>query len=154
MRIEIVAVDRLRAPWARAAMDEYLARLIRHVPAERREVKASRGADARAVEEEGGRLLAAAAPGLRDRIVALAPSGEPLTSEAWAALLAGWLREGIGRAAFLVGGAGGLSGAVLEAADRTLSLGPQTLSHELAQVVLAEQLYRAFTILRGEPYHK
>jgi 23S rRNA (pseudouridine1915-N3)-methyltransferase len=154
LRIEIVAVDRLRTPWARAAMDEYLGRLARHIPVERREVKAARGDDARAVEEEGGRLLAAAAPGPRDRIVALAPAGEPLTSKGWAALLSSWLGEGIGRAAFLVGGAGGLSPDVLRTAHRALSLGPQTLPHELAQVVLAEQLYRALTILRGEPYHK
>jgi 23S rRNA (pseudouridine1915-N3)-methyltransferase len=154
LRIEIVAVDRVRAAWARAALDEYLGRLGRHVPVERRGVKAGRGEDARAIEEEGGRLLAAAAPGPRDRIVALSPAGEPLPSEAWAALLSGWLGEGTARVVFLVGGAGGLSPAVLRAAHRTLSLGSQTLSHELAQVVLAEQLYRAFTILRGEPYHK
>ena len=136
------------AAWARAALEEYLQRLSRHVSVERREVKAARGDDARAVEEEGGRLLAAATPGPRDRIVALSPAGEQLPSERWAALLSGWLGEGTARVAFLVGGAGGLSPAVLRAAHRTLSLGPQTLSHELAQVVLAEQLYRAFTILR------
>jgi 23S rRNA (pseudouridine1915-N3)-methyltransferase len=55
---------------------------------------------------------------------------------------------------FLVGGAGGLSDAVRAAARKVVSLGPQTVSHELAQVILAEQLYRAWTILRGEPYHK
>ncbi|MGH7550518.1 MAG: 23S rRNA (pseudouridine(1915)-N(3))-methyltransferase RlmH [Gemmatimonadota bacterium] len=154
MRIEIIAVDRLREPWARAAVTEYLGRVARYVPADRRDVKAARGDDARAVLEEGKRLLAAAAAGPRDRLVALAPSGEPLSSEGWAAVLSDWLQDGVGRAVFLVGGAGGLSPAVLEAAQRTLSLGPQTLAHELAQVVLAEQLYRAFTIQRGEPYHK
>ena len=55
---------------------------------------------------------------------------------------------------FVVGGAGGLSEDVRRAAARVVSLGPPTLAHELAQVVLAEQLYRAWTILRGEPYHK
>jgi 23S rRNA (pseudouridine1915-N3)-methyltransferase len=152
LRIEIVAVDRLREPWARAAMEEYLRRLVRYCLAERRDVKAARGDDARAVE--GKRLIAAAGIGPRDRLVALAPQGEGLASENWASMLAGWIGDGVGRAVFLVGGAGGLSRAALAAAHRSLSLGPQTLPHELAQVVLAEQLYRAFTILRGEPYHK
>lgn len=154
MRIEVIAVDRLRAPWAREAMEDYLGRIARYCPVERREVKASRGDDARAVAEEGERLLAAAAGGPGDRIVALAPAGEPLASEGWASMLSDWRLDGVGRAVFVVGGAGGLSRAVIQAADRTLSLGPQTLPHELAQVVLAEQLYRAFTIQRGEPYHK
>ncbi|MGH7570912.1 MAG: 23S rRNA (pseudouridine(1915)-N(3))-methyltransferase RlmH [Gemmatimonadota bacterium] len=154
MRIEIIAVDRLRAPWAKAAVAEYLGRVARYAPAGRRDVKPARGDDARAVREEGERLLTAAAPGPRDRIVALAPTGEQLSSEEWAAIMSGWLLDGVARVVFLLGGAGGLSPAVLEAAHRTLSLGPQTLAHELAQVVLAEQLYRVFTIQRGEPYHK
>lgn len=154
MRIEVLAVDRLREPWARAAMGEYLNRIARYCPVERREVKPAGGDDGRAVEAEGKRLLAAATTRPGDRLIALAPVGEALASEGWAALLANWQLDGVGRAVFVVGGAGGLSPAVLEAADRTLSLGPQTLPHELAQVVLAEQIYRALTIQRGEPYHK
>lgn len=154
MKIEIVAVDRLRAAWAAEAVADYLERVARYGPVERREVKPARGADRAAVEEEGERVLAAAAPGPSDRLVALDPSGKALSSEAWARMIARWANEGVGRAVFAVGGAGGLSGAVREAAHRVVSLGPQTLPHELAQVVLAEQLYRAWTILRREPYHK
>lgn len=99
-------------------------------------------------------LLAAAGNGPDTRLVALAPSGEALSSESWAEMISEWQREAVGRGVFLVGGAGGLSPAALARVDRKLSLGPQTLSHELAQVVLAEQIYRALTILRGEPYHK
>ncbi len=154
MRIVVVAVDRLRAPWARAAVEEYLGRVGHYGGVERLEVKPARGDDAAAVVEEGERLLKRAAPGPGDRLVALDPAGEALTSEAWAAMLSEWLNGGVGRAVFAVGGAGGLSPALRDAAHRTVSLGPQTLSHELAQVVLAEQIYRAWTIVRGEPYHK
>lgn len=154
VKLEIVAVDRLRAPWAREAVAEYLDRAGRYAPVERREVKAARGDDRVAVEEEGERVMAAASPGPSDRLVALDPSGEPLASEAWARMLARWANEGVGRAVFAVGGAGGLSETVRRAAHRVVSLGPQTLTHELAQVVLAEQIYRAWTILRREPYHK
>lgn len=154
MRIEILAVDRLRAPWARAAVSEYVRRIRRYVPAERRDVKGAAGDDAAAVEEEGERLLRAAATGPGDRLVAVDPAGRGLTSERWAEMLGSWAVEGTGRVVFAVGGAGGLAPAVREAADRVVSLGPQTLAHELAQVVLAEQIYRAWTIVRGEPYHK
>jgi len=154
LKIEIVAVDRLRAPWARAGVAEYLERIGRTTPAERRDVKAARGDGAAAVAEEGQRILRAASIGPRDRLVALTPDGDALDSEAWARLLDGWATEGVARLVFAIGGAGGLAPEVLAAAHRRLGLGPQTLSHELAQLVLCEQIYRAATILRGEPYHK
>ena len=151
MKIEILAVDRLRTAWAREAVDEYLGRIGRYCPVERRDVK--RAGDDQAAAE-GERLLKAAAAGPADRIVALDPAGEALDSAGWAALVGGSADEGTRRLVFLVGGASGLSADVRRAARRTVSLGPQTLSHELSQVVLAEQLYRAWTIIRGEPYHK
>ena len=154
MRVEILAVDRIRAAWASDAIRDYLGRVARYCEVARREVRPARGNSRRGVDEEGTRLLAAAGNRPDTRLVALTPGGEALPSEAWAGMISAWQRDGVGRAVFLVGGAGGLSSAALAEADRRLSLGPQTLSHELAQVVLAEQLYRAFTILRGEPYHK
>lgn len=153
MKIEIVAVDRLRAPWARAAMEEYLGRVARYVAVERRDVKRA-GDDARAIETEGERLLEAVGRQPGDRVVALDPSGKGWSSRAWAKAVARWTNEGADRIVFVVGGAGGLAPEVVERSDRVISLGPQTMAHELAQVVLAEQLYRAWTILRGEPYHK
>jgi 23S rRNA (pseudouridine1915-N3)-methyltransferase len=153
VRIEILAVDRLRAGWAREAVEDYLERVRRYCPVERKDVKRA-GDDAAAVAEEGARLLRLAAPGPSDRLVALDPAGETMDSEGWASLVGGYADEGVGRVVFAVGGAGGLSADVRRAAHRIVSLGPQTLAHELAQVVLAEQLYRAWTILRAEPYHK
>jgi 23S rRNA (pseudouridine1915-N3)-methyltransferase len=153
VKIEILAVDRLRSVWAREAVDEYLGRIGRYCPVERKDVKRA-GEDEAAVAVEGERLLKAAAPGPADRLVALDPAGEALDSAGWAALVGGSADEGVGRLVFLVGGAAGLAGNLRQMARRTASLGPQTLSHELAQVVLVEQLYRAWTILRGEPYHK
>ena len=135
-------------------MQEYLGRIGHYCQVARREVRPARGDDPRGVDEEGGRLLAAAGNESGTRLVALTPGGEALSSGAWAGMISEWQREGVRRGVFLVGGAGGLSPVALAKADRLLSLGPQTLSHEIAQVVLAEQIYRAFTILRGEPYHK
>jgi 23S rRNA (pseudouridine1915-N3)-methyltransferase len=154
VKIEIVAVDRLRSSWVRTGVAEYLERIARYAPVERRDVKTARGDDRRAIDEEGRRLLTAVSKGSRDRLVPLTPTGELLDSESWARMLADWAADGATRVVFLVGGAGGLAEPVLEAADRRISLGPQTMSHELTQLVLVEQIYRAWTILRGEPYHK
>jgi 23S rRNA (pseudouridine1915-N3)-methyltransferase len=153
LRILILAVDRLRSEWAREAVDEYLGRIARYCAVERKDVKRA-GDDPAAVAAEGERLLRAAAAGPGDRMVALDPTGEALDSAGWAALVGGSRDEGVGRLVFVVGGAAGVSAEVRTAAWRTVGLGPQTLSHELAQIVLVEQLYRAWTILRGEPYHK
>jgi len=101
---------------------------------------------------EAERILARIPNGLD--IVALTRLGQSMSSRE----LAVWLQELGTRsepgAAFVIGGASGLGEAVLERADRRLSLSPLTMPHEMARLVLAEQLYRAGTIVRGEPYHK
>jgi 23S rRNA (pseudouridine1915-N3)-methyltransferase len=102
-------------------------------------------------EREADRLLAKAAPG--GALVACDERGEAWTSERFA----GWLqrqRDEARDVTFVVGGAYGLAPAVRERAVVRLSVAPWTLPHELARLVLAEQLYRAGTIARGEPYHK
>jgi 23S rRNA (pseudouridine1915-N3)-methyltransferase len=153
VQIDIIAVDKLRNDWARSGVAEYVARIERYCPVERKYVKPSKKTGAEGLEEEGQRLLKIATIGPRDRLVALAPQAESLASEGWARLLDAWRVDGVRRAVFAVGGADGLSPAVIAAADRRIALGAQTLAHELAQVVLVEQLYRAWTIVRGEPYH-
>jgi 23S rRNA (pseudouridine1915-N3)-methyltransferase len=103
------------------------------------------------VEREGERLLAKLPP--TASVTACTVGGEQMTSESFAA----WLQVSRERAvdlAFVIGGAFGLSKSLLARSERTLSLAPWTLPHEMARLVLAEQLYRAGTIVRGEPYHK
>ena len=86
-------------------------------------------------------------------VVACDPGGATFDSTRFSAWLQGE-RERARDVVFMIGGAHGLDGAVVARADRRLSLAPWTLPHELARLVLAEQLYRAGTIVRGEPYHK
>ncbi len=102
-------------------------------------------------EREGERILAQVPPGAT--LVACAEGGKGLTSSAFAAWLQA-VRDDARDLAIAIGGAFGLSEGVTKAAAMRLSLAPFTLPHELARVVLAEQVYRAGTISRGEPYHK
>lgn len=102
-------------------------------------------------DREGKRIL----PHLEGwQAVVLDRTGRTHTSEELAALLQSLEERPPQRTAFVIGGACGVSPAVLSAAGARLSLGPLTLPHQLARVVLGEQLYRATTILRGEPYHR
>ena len=154
MIVRVVAVGRLRDAGLKRACEDYLHRAGRTLRLEVREVaeagrRAARPDDARRVEAE--RLVAAAPAGAR--LVALTRAGRPVTSAELAALVGRW-REEARDVALLLGGAFGLDPALLERADLRLSLSALTLPHELARVVLVEQLYRAVTILRGEPYHK
>lgn len=152
MRLLLAGVGRLR-PTFRAACDEYLARLGRYAEVREVEVREAARAGPPAVQrrEEARRLQAALPAGTR--IVALDIAGTPWSSERLATQLERW-REAGHSPAFLIGGAVGLDPEVLDSAAHRWSLGPLTLPHELARVVVAEQLYRGFTILRGEPYHK
>jgi 23S rRNA (pseudouridine1915-N3)-methyltransferase len=88
------------------------------------------------------------------RLICLDRTGEALSSENLAALLAKLRDGGEQGLTFLIGGADGLAPEVLAKAAKTVSLGPMTLPHGLARIVLAEQLYRAATILAGHPYHR
>ncbi len=139
MAFLVVAVGRVKDRALRAACDDYLGRLRRYARVDEREVK------------DDGRVLAAVPD--EGRLVALSRAGESWSSRDLAARTAEWDREGR-LVAFAIGGADRLPAAVLESADRVWSLSSLTLPHELARVLLYEQLYRAFTIRRGEPYHR
>jgi 23S rRNA (pseudouridine1915-N3)-methyltransferase len=139
MRYRVAAVGRLRAAALRAACDEYLARLRHYTRVEEREVR------------DEARFLEAIPES--SRLVALSRTGEAWTSEQLAEWTARWDMDGRD-VSFAIGGAEALPAAVLDRAERVWSLSPLTLPHELARVILYEQLYRAYTIRRGEPYHR
>ncbi|HKT58956.1 MAG TPA: 23S rRNA (pseudouridine(1915)-N(3))-methyltransferase RlmH, partial [Gemmatimonadales bacterium] len=136
----------------REACDDYLRRLGRYLKVREIEVREASRAPSVAAQraEEGERLLARRPPG--SRLVALARQGTGWSSEELARQVERWQREAR-PVALAIGGSHGLSPELLASAERW-SLGPLTLPHELARVVVLEQLYRASTILRGEPYHK
>ncbi len=152
MEIGIVAVGKLRSYYRQAA-DDYARRLTRYVTFREHEVReASRAPtiDAQRVEE-AKRLEARIADGAS--VVALTREGTEWSSTELAHQLERWLM--VSRpVALVIGGSQGLDASLVGRASARWSLGPLTLPHELARVVVTEQLYRAFTILRREPYHK
>lgn len=154
MRLDLVCVGRLKERHWREAAGEYLKRLgpyarvtVTEVPD--RDVTAD---EARALEAEAAGILKALPEDAV--VVALEIGGRARTSEEMADWLESLGTSGRSRVAFVVGGAAGLHPEVLARAEERLSLGPLTLPHQLARVVLLEQLYRAFRIIKGEPYHR
>ena len=139
MRYHVVAVGRVKDAALRAACDEYLGRLRRYARVEEREVK------------DEARVLGAIPEDAR--LVALSRGGKPWTSAELARRTARWDQEGRD-VALAIGGADGLPRPVLGRAERVWSLSDLTFPHELARLLVLEQLYRAFTIRRGEPYHR
>ncbi|MGE0698460.1 MAG: 23S rRNA (pseudouridine(1915)-N(3))-methyltransferase RlmH [Hyphomicrobiaceae bacterium] len=158
MRLTIAAVGRLKDDAERVLVDRYLERLkgarsIGLGPLAEKELPEAR--QSTAVERqtfEAQRLLRLAEGA--ESLVALDEQGKALTSSAFASWLGSERDRGIKHMAFLLGGPDGHGPEVRKAAALTLSLGPMTLPHGLARVVLAEQLYRASTILSGHPYHR
>jgi 23S rRNA (pseudouridine1915-N3)-methyltransferase len=152
MDLVLLAVGRLRSSY-REACDDYLRRLSRYAKVREVEVKeASRAPTAAAQREAEAERLLARAPG-GATIVALARGGAVWTSEELARRVEGW-RMAARPLALIIGGSRGLAPDLLAGAAVRWSLGPLTLPHELARVIVTEQLYRAFTILSGNPYHK
>ncbi len=159
MRIAISAVGKLKDAEERAIVERYAKRLngagksLGLGPIEIREFPESRapGADERK-RDEAARLLKDIGNG--DVAVALDPLGRSMTSEAFSIFIRDTRDGGAKTCHFLIGGPDGHGDAVLTAAALKLSLGALTLPHGLARVVLAEQLYRAATILSGHPYHR
>jgi 23S rRNA (pseudouridine1915-N3)-methyltransferase len=152
MHLHLIAVGKLR-PYFREACDDYLRRLGRYAKVSESEVReASRAPTPNAQREEEAERLRAKTPA-EAMTVALAREGKGWSSADLARLMDTWQIEAR-PVAFVIGGSHGLAPALLQAARQRWSLGPLTLPHELARVVVVEQLYRAMTILRGEPYHK
>lgn len=154
MRISIVAVGKLKERHWRDAMAEYLKRLGPYADVRVVEVPdRDSGRDAaRALAEEGVDVLKSLSDAAY--VIALEIGGRQLDSETFARRLESLGIEGRSNVAFVIGGSIGLAPEVLARADERLSLGPMTLPHNMARVVLAEQIYRAFRIIRNEPYHK
>lgn len=154
MRLRLVAVGTRMPGWVVEGYRDYAERMPRECRLELREValgRRSRGADpAAAVGAEGTRLLAAARDCTR---VCLDVHGSAVDTAGLARRLAGWLQDGQD-VALLVGGPDGLSPQCLEAAHWRWSLSPLTLPHGLVRVLVAEQIYRAWTVLSGHPYHR
>ncbi len=151
--IVCLAVGRLKTPhWVLAA--EYYATLIgRFARFDRLEVKDAPGhlALELRIDTEGKSLLAKL--GVKDRLLGLDATGRSYSSEGFAAALEKWWEDPVRRPCFVLGGAFGLSGEFRERCDQLISLSSMTLPHELARVVLFEQVYRALAIQRGTGYH-
>jgi len=152
LEINLVAVGKLR-PYYREALDDYGRRVQRYAVFREHEVReASRAPNVAAQRLEEARRLTARIPATGS-FVALTRVGAGWTSADLAKQLDRWMLAAR-PLAFVIGGSHGLDAALIGRATATWSLGPLTLPHELARIVVVEQLYRAFTILRGEPYHK
>lgn len=155
MHITVIAVGRLKEKYWRDAAAEYLKRLgpyadVRIVEITDRDP--GRGGKARALAEEAGDILKAIPA--QAHVIALEIGGKQLSSEQFSAKLSKLGLDGRSHVAFIIGGSHGLATKVLARSDERLSFGAMTLPHNLAHVLLLEQVYRAFRIARGEPYHK
>ncbi|MDO8950870.1 MAG: 23S rRNA (pseudouridine(1915)-N(3))-methyltransferase RlmH [Actinomycetota bacterium] len=154
MKILIVAVGRLKERHWRDAAEEYLKRLRPYATVEMIEVpdRDASADEAKALRTEAEGVLRALPEAAH--VVVLEPGGTQRSSEQFAA----WMElagiEGRSTVAFVVGGAAGFDASVLARANERLSLGPMTFPHQLARVLMLEQLYRGFRIMRGEPYHR
>ena len=155
MRIHLIAISHRRAGWEQDGFREYARRMPPELSLELHEIAPSkrtkRSPAERCVEDEGRRLVAAV-PG-NARVVALDERGSRWTTRELANRIERWMHDGRD-VALLVGGADGLAPACIEAAEHRWSLSPLTLPHGLARIVVAEQLYRASTIIRRHPYHR
>lgn len=156
MKFTIVAVGKLKERFWAEACAEYLKRLQPYAKTVVREVAdvdpGRAGGVEAAREREGAAILAALSPS--SHVLLLAIDGKERSSEGLSRRIDALALGGTSDLAFVIGGSDGVSDAVRERANETLSFGPITLPHNLARVVLLEQLYRAQKISRGEPYHK
>ncbi len=155
MKFEIVAVGKLRNDHFRALTDDYLGRLEHYVPVEEIEVRESRLTDrnvSKGLAEEAESLESAASEGAVS--VALDERGKHLTSRELARWVDDWMVTGTRYVSFFIGSANGLDKNFRRGCQRRLSLSKMTLPHEMARMMLAEQLYRAMSIIHGEPYHR
>jgi 23S rRNA (pseudouridine1915-N3)-methyltransferase len=152
MRFRIIWTGKTRDTRLRALIDDYLERLSHFVRCEVTELKELGRYDKAGIDKDTKRISDALRSGAVT--VLLDTEGVEMTSQQLAAQVAGWESSGIKEVAFVVGGPHGLSPDFVSRADKRWSLSRLTLTHEMARVLLLEQLYRAYTIVHGLPYQK
>ena len=155
MNLLVAAVGQRMPGWVNEAWNEYARRMPPNLGLSLREIaleKRRKNADTRRLKATESQALYAEMP-VRARIIALDVRGQGWSTEKLAANLGDWMGEGrdVG---FMIGGPDGISAEMMQKADNRWSLGPLTLPHPLVRVVLAEQLYRAWTITQNHPYHR
>jgi 23S rRNA (pseudouridine1915-N3)-methyltransferase len=145
MKIKIAWIGKTKEPAIAALTEEYLKRISRYAQVE--------GIAVRDEHDLAAKFGAAAKAGAKSTLVLMDSRGKEFSSEQFAKFLGDYQDRNPLPLMFAVGGADGFSEAVRAAAQHVVSLGKMTLAHELARVVLLEQIYRGFTILKGHPYH-
>ncbi|MBP3039234.1 23S rRNA (pseudouridine(1915)-N(3))-methyltransferase RlmH [Bacillaceae bacterium Marseille-Q3522] len=159
MNISIIAVGKLKEKYLKQGIDEYIKRLstyakltINEIPDEKAPEILSNQEMEQVKNKEGERILSKIQPDTY--VIALAIEGNMKSSEDFAAALDNLATYGKSKIAFVIGGSLGLSDDVLQRANEKLSFSKMTFPHQLMRLILLEQVYRAFRINRGEPYHK
>lgn len=159
MNITIIAVGKVKEKYLTSGISEYLKRLTPYAKITLTEIKEEQAPENLSPAEmeqvknrEGERILAAIKPDAT--VVALAIEGKNLSSEELAKQLDDYATYGKSNVAFIIGGSLGLADSVLKRADLKLSFSRMTFPHQLMRLILVEQIYRAYKINRGEPYHK
>lgn len=155
MKITLLAIGKTSFGFVREGMDMYEKRIVRYLPFERVEMPALSGTASLSkeeIKEKEGQLLMKKLKDF-DEIILLDEKGKRYTSTAWAKNLEEKMMRGRKNVAFVIGGAYGFSDKVRNAAFETLSLSDMTFSHQIIRLFFIEQLYRAMTIIKGEPYH-
>ncbi|GAB4187774.1 MAG: 23S rRNA (pseudouridine(1915)-N(3))-methyltransferase RlmH [Wenzhouxiangellaceae bacterium] len=154
MRLRIVTIGARAPQWVADGFADYARRMPRHLPLELHELAAPsrKGRPVADCQRQEAVMLRKAA-GANSQLIALHEHGRAMRSQQLARRFEGWLAAGRDLA-LLIGGPDGLDDELLRAADLQWSLGPMTLPHALVRIVVAEQLYRAWSLLEGHPYHR
>lgn len=152
MKLEILLVGKTNEKWLKEGIDIYLDRLKHYIAINVTYLNASTAKNPeRIISEESLLIQTRFQP--RDLIVLLDEHGKELRSVEFAAQFEKWMLQGINRVVFIVGGAYGVNAEIKSSANLILSLSKLTFTHQMIRLLLAEQLYRAFSIIRNESYH-
>ena len=146
MKINLVTIGKLKEKFLVEGVEEYLRRIKNFAKVDVREIS-----ECRTVDEEGKKLLAQVPR--ESFLIVLDVAGVEFSSEQLAEKISALTLRGVSDITFLIGGAFGLSDEVRKAANLRLSLSQMTFTHQMARLIIVEQIYRAFKINRGEPYH-
>lgn len=155
MKITLLLIGKTDKGYLNEGIELYVKRIKRYIEFEIKTLKGVKYEKNRAVDElkdaEAKQLFAAIAP--NDHVVLLDEKGDAFDSLGFASFMTKKTDRGIKHLVFIVGGAYGFSDSVCKRADEKISLSKMTFSHQIIRLIFAEQLYRAFTIIKGEPYH-